>query len=154
MTKKKPSTADLTWDFKNEQFQSPGTLELWNVDRAKQTVKDKPRVIFDLEIESYKKLIGVPGKVPVLGITVNWDKIKEDRINTDDPILMAYVSDKLFPIDGWHRIAKALMKGLKVLPAMKLTRDESTKIYSHGGTVKRVLIRRRRRRRKGPILKG
>lgn len=136
---KKPSSAGLTWDFKNETFAF--LFDVWNVDRAKQIIKDKPRPILELDLEPLRKFVGKPGQLVLVGVAVNWKKAQSDVVDLTVPVVMAYGKDKFIPIDGWHRIAKALLKGLKTLPAVKLTRAESKTVHhSH-------MDRRRKRRR-------
>jgi hypothetical protein len=147
MNKKKPSTAALSWKFKSETFEF--LFDVWNVDRAKQIIKDKPRPIQELDLEPLKALVGSPPepgkpKILVFGVRINWTKAMSDDVNLDDPILMAYGHKKFIPIDGWHRIAKALWKGLKTLPAMKLTKEESKQVHQYTGRTRPARRRRRR----------
>lgn len=137
---KLPSSSSLSWSFKGEIFE--WGREVWSVDRAKRIIKERPRPIRQLNIEPFRELLGVPGMVRFFGIRINWNKAQSDAVNLDDPLLVAYGKDGRFPIDGWHRIAKALMKGLKTLPYVGLTKEESKQVYRYTG-------RRRRRRTNG-----
>jgi hypothetical protein len=136
VSRKKPSSATIVWDFKLERFRL--LFDLWNVDRAKQIVKDKPRPINEIALEPFRRFIGKPGQVVFVGVAVDWKKARGASINLDDPLLLAYGSIGLFPIDGWHRIAKGLLLGRKTLPYVKLTKEESKRVHTYTG-------RRRRR---------
>ncbi len=140
MTKRLASSSTLIWDFKNETFYF--LYDEWNVDRAKQIIKDNPRPIRQLELEPFRQLIGAPGKIS-RGIHVDWRKVQSGAVNLDDPLLVAYGKRKKLPIDGWHRIAKGLLRGLKTLPFVGLTKEESKQVHKYTGPIRR--IRRRRR---------
>lgn len=77
------------------------------------------------------KLTGI-----TLGVSVDWDRIERDAefpdedavIDTDVPIILAYLEDgSALPIDGYHRIGKAILKGIETLPYVLLTKAESEK---------------------------
>lgn len=144
MSKKKPSSSALVWNFKNERFEF--LYDVWNVDRAKQIIKDKSRPIFEVELEPLRALVGRPGQILFMGVAVNWKKAQSDIVDLSVPILMAYGRSKFLPIDGWHRIAKALLEGRKTLPAVKLTQAESRTIHQYTGLTRKPRKTTRRRR--------
>jgi hypothetical protein len=78
------------------------------------------------------------GSTITIGISVDWNFIHDDAELPDDdccidirvPIICAYTPvGNFLPIDGWHRIAKAILKGVQELPAVCLTEQESKKIW-------------------------
>ena len=138
MGRKLPSSSTLTWRLKGEVFRLVG--EVWDVDAAKRIVRDRPRPIRQLNIAKFRDLIGAPGQVYVFGIRIVWDKALSGNVNLEDPIIVAYGRRERFPIDGWHRIARALWDGIKTLPYVGLTKEESKRVYKYTG-------RKRRRRR-------
>jgi hypothetical protein len=81
------------------------------------------------------------------GVVVNWRKAESDKVDLDVPVITAYGSMGKIPIDGWHRIAKALLKGLKELPWLALTKEESKKVHTYNGPVRKKRRRAPRRRR-------
>jgi hypothetical protein len=119
----------------------------WSIDRAKQIIKDRPRPIRTLNIEPFEEFIGRPGKIRFFGVVVNWRKAESDKVDLDVPVITAYGSMGKIPIDGWHRIAKALLKGLKELPWLALTKEESKKVHTYNGPVRKKRRRAPRRRR-------
>lgn len=71
-----------------------------------------------------------------LGISVDWARIEKDMTFSDDeavidlnvPIILAYTDDgSVLPIDGYHRIGKAVLKNVPELPYYLLTKAESKK---------------------------
>lgn len=135
MSKKKPSSASLTWKFQGERFQF--AFDAWDVDRAKQIIKGKPRPIKELELEPFRKYVGSPGKIRLWGVAIDWKRAQSDDVNLDDPLIMAYDQKGRFPIDGWHRIAKGLLQGRKTLPSVGLTRIENEQVHTYLGNKRR-----------------
>jgi len=131
VTQKKLSSSAFYWDLHWERFQY--RRHIWKVDEAKQIIRDKPRPVFQINIQQFKDLLRQ--------VCIDWDKAASDATNLDVPIIMAYGRHVPMPIDGWHRIGKALLKGIDTLPATKLTKDESKRVYFYLGP--------RRRRRRG-----
>jgi hypothetical protein len=104
----------------------------WYVDvqKAKLLLASKKRpTTGQMNISDVAKLIGEPGKY-VLGIGVSWDRVQNDAsINLEVPVILAYTPHgELFPIDGWHRIAKAKLQGVEKLPCVVLSRADSKKV--------------------------
>ncbi|MEV3986588.1 hypothetical protein [Nonomuraea sp. NPDC049758] len=55
-------------------------------------------------------------------------------VDLDEPLIAVPVDDAgHFPIDGWHRIRRALTEGVQHLPAIVLTAEEEHQIRIHGG---------------------
>lgn len=52
------------------------------------------------------------------------------RADMSRPILLAYVPemDGYLPIDGWHRIHRAIRDGIRELPAVRLTKQQSESV--------------------------
>lgn len=140
MSKKKPSSASVIWKFQVERFQF--AFDVWDVNHAKQIIEGKARPILELELAPLRRYVGAPGKIMLLGVGIDWKKAQSEAVDLATPIIMAYGKDKFLPIDGWHRIAKALLQGLKTLPAVKLTKIESELIHRYVGRTRRPRRRR------------
>lgn len=54
------------------------------------------------------------------------------------PLILAVLDGSYFPIDGWHRIAEAKLRGVMVLPAVMLTEAESRGIMGHAVPARRA----------------
>jgi hypothetical protein len=104
----------------------------WCVDvrEAKRILASKKRpTVGSMSISDVAGLIGEPGKI-VCGIGVDWERVQNDpTINLEVPVILAYTEHgNLFPIDGWHRIAKAKLQGVEKLPCIVLNRTDSKKV--------------------------
>lgn len=141
-----PSSSTITWNLKKEEFIY--LYDRWRVDHAKRLIQERPRPIRKLALEPFRDLISSPGQAHFFGIRVDWKKVESDVVNTDDPLLVAYGSMGRIPIDGWHRIAKGLLKGLTELDYVGLTKEESKKVHRYTGPRRRGVRRRRLRRRR------
>jgi len=113
-----------------EQFHLIG--QLFNVSAAKKILSKKPHPLRAIDLGAdITKWVSRPQKDKVsLGISINWNKIDNDPEGFDlnSPIIIVQYKGMTFPIDGWHRIALAIEKGLTELPAFLLSKAESKKI--------------------------
>jgi hypothetical protein len=68
-----------------------------------------------------------------LGIGVDWNRIEKDMtydeavIDLKVPLILAYTAEGVVPIDGYHRIGKAVLQKVEKLPYYLLTKSESAK---------------------------
>ncbi|HVI41931.1 MAG TPA: hypothetical protein VM577_14870 [Anaerovoracaceae bacterium] len=111
------SSADVQWDLDRiETFKILGT---------------------EFDVQAAKKLLSVTSR-PVSYINTNsllfisrwvstfWRiKVKADL---SVPIIMASIGGGYLPIDGWHRIHRAIDKKVESIPCVFLTPDETRKI--------------------------
>lgn len=98
-----------------------------------------------IEVSKLRPLVserkkGPDGKIKgiTLGVSVDWDRIERDAefpdedavIDTNVPIILAHLEEDgtALPIDGYHRIGKAILKGIETLPCVLLTEAESKKV--------------------------
>ena len=109
------------------------------VDKAVRIIRKAPRELFDVEVDQLAGFVNYPAQ-PAIDIlnTVRAciDERHVDHVN-DDPIILAHVPrDRndpskprpVLPIDGHHRIAKAIKNGIATLKAYVLTEAETDKI--------------------------
>ena len=119
----------IHWNCAEEWFHLMG--EGFDIQQAKMILSNKDHKVESMELEESGcfGLIGLPGRM-TMGIQINWDKVQNDpEISLDIPIILAYSKrGSLIPVDGWHRIAKAKLAGIKELPSVILTKTESKKI--------------------------
>jgi len=124
-----PNPKDLVWR------DTPEVFELFNgaydIAAAKRILSAKKKlVIGTLNVSEVRQYIGEPGKLS-LGVYIDWERLDREGSSMDlsFPIILATVkAGHLFPIDGWHRLAKAKLLGVQTLPAVCLTRRETCKI--------------------------
>lgn len=97
----------------------------WNVDAAQMLVAAAPRMPEQVPVAELRGLLGL--------IRVNPDHVAE--VDLTQPILLAPLpgdaAERVLPIDGWHRIAKAVAVGVETLPAVRLTAEESKAVRRH-----------------------
>jgi hypothetical protein len=109
---------DSEFDLTNNEYFLYGTRE-WDVRKAKRILYQNPRPLDSFNVSSAASLLG-SGMIAV-GNT--------DKANIKDPIIMVTLSvggeSGVLPIDGWHRIKKALETNVQDLPAYVLTAEES-----------------------------
>lgn len=95
----------------------------WDVLEAKRIIHKNPRSKVSFNVSSVKTYI-------VQGFINTNNKYMEADLNI--PIILASTRGKdasgQFPIDGWHRIRKALETGVKEIPSYVLTPEESKEI--------------------------
>jgi len=118
----------VEWRDTSEVFQFASNQ--WDVAQAKELIRTKrPRKINTMDISGVAALVGKPpvdGKFSIhIGITVNWEVAASDDVDLEVPIILVPYRDSFIPIDGWHRIAKAVLKGITELPCVVMTLAET-----------------------------
>lgn len=127
--------SDVQWTDEEEHFQFFTTT--FDVREAKRILAKRKRLdVGQMPVSAAESWVGHPpaaendiSGMVVGGIMVDWKKAASDVEDTSVPIILAYTKAGGFvPIDGWHRIAKAKLRGLEYLPAVALTKAESRKV--------------------------
>jgi hypothetical protein len=94
----------------------------WDVEYAKEILRDNPRQPVRFNPEAVRYL--------AKGISTYSDIM--EFANPSHPVILITTNYggelSHLPIDGWHRIKKALKQGIKALPAYVLTLEESQAI--------------------------
>lgn len=103
----------IHWFTRVERFDLYGLS--YDVREAKMLLQAKPRPIHVFSPQDYSSLLG---EIDVMSRNIM-------RADLEVPIIR--LSDGT-PIDGWHRIAKAIRCGRVGLPYVKLTKTEEKKI--------------------------
>lgn len=102
----------------DEYFQYGGTS--YDVRQAKRILHQNPRAIVDFPISE-----GIQNFLDRIGFTPEPSK----KIDLNDPIICIDTGYKVpTPIDGYHRIEKALKNGINSIPAYVLTPKETESI--------------------------
>lgn len=124
--------SDVQWTDEEEYFQFFVTT--FDIRAAKRILAKRKRLdVGQMPMDSVSEWVSKPSGgvdgIVVGGITVDWGKAASDAVDTSVPVILAYTkSGAFFPIDGWHRIAKAKLQGLTHLPAVALTKAESRRV--------------------------
>lgn len=87
----------------------------FDIQKAKSIIVDSPRLVYDIEVEK-------------LRFISRWPHIYKDikqKADLSIPIIMAKIGRGHLPIDGWHRIHKALSLKEEVLSCVFLTSAET-----------------------------
>jgi hypothetical protein len=119
------TSKDFTWTETEETFQLMSRA--WDVQAAKRLIaKKRARPVYSIPMASLAPLVGKPGSFTFGTITVDWDAAK--MADTSVPLVLLSQDQGCIPIDGYHRIARAVLDGLTELPAVVLTKIESKKV--------------------------
>lgn len=114
-------------------------MVVYDVDKAREIVKDG-RQVHEVEtslVAQWVSYTGVPGTFNVLATGVNEDHIDHVLDSKEDPIIFAYSirwkeeqKRALIPIDGNHRIAKAIKYSQPFVYAVMLSEEETDGILT------------------------
>jgi len=125
-----------TWN--TEKFETFTFISAqYDVRAAKQILASKKRTpkIHQLAVADVEPLLAKHTKegnveMITMGVTVDWSRAESDpTIDLDVPIIVAQTAQGNFlPIDGYHRIAKAVKVGKTHLPCVVLNKAETKKI--------------------------
>jgi len=99
--------------------------DAWNIGKAKMILASKP----ERKLVTFK-VIDLRPLAPLVGI--DWKRVDRDLefpvedqvIKLRVPLIVIVTKYGALPIDGWHRIGKAIRMGVKTLPAVVLTKAE------------------------------
>jgi hypothetical protein len=118
-------SSDFDWDIdRNERTQE--LLEQYDVQRAKQFIKENPRPIEQLDLAKYRDFFTDYLEGVKFRDNADWAKV-----DTAVPIIFGRDEQgRKFPIDGRHRLKKALDDGLPTIPIVSLSKDETQSIRS------------------------
>lgn len=112
----KPTSANFDWtSTRRETFMLLSTQ--FDVNRAKEIIAEKPRRIFSFAAADWRGVAEM----------IEYRELKAD-VDLAIPCILAAVGKAYLPIDGWHRIRRALASGGLTMPAVKLTREETKRI--------------------------
>lgn len=109
----------------------------FNIDKARQLVADgRPvREVPTAKLAEFTSYTGIPGKERILAAHVDEEHIDHVPDSKDDPVILAW-SPKIrnkprlcLPIDGHHRIARAVKHNQPTVYVVVLTEKETDKIF-------------------------
>jgi hypothetical protein len=126
------NSTSISWNVEQEEYfnwRLPGIR--FNVREAKKVLATKSHKIHDVEITDIANdLLCMRPKdgrqvLKIGGIKVEWTRVDNEEVDLTVPIILAETKYGTMVIDGWHRIAKAYTLGLKTLPGVVLTKEET-----------------------------
>ena len=110
----------------------------FDVNKARKFIINSPRKIIQMGLSGVAKLVprertrtNEDGTMSMtMGLRIDWDRIdaEESAYNLSFPVIIANINGDYLPIDGWHRIAKAVDQGIDHLPAVILSADETQEV--------------------------
>lgn len=119
----------IDWRARPEVFSCGGNL-VFNVVAAKHLLVAVPRPIVRVDLAPWRSMI-VGGRILIDRRRVRADLARDDdaaHIDLDVPLIIATHPRWSGPIDGWHRMAKAVRRGLRLLPGVVLNEEETGRI--------------------------
>ena len=90
----------------------------WNVTEAKILIRDRPRRLHQLPVAPLSGLLEM----------IDLEAGKVDTADTEVPVIVIRVGRGWLPIDGWHRLARALRDGKEWVWAARLTQKEEKSV--------------------------
>lgn len=108
----------------------------FNVSKARDLIGKRRAVVKTIAVSDLRPLLAEKTEKGIrLGVGVDWERVEKDIAAERDayepvldltvPLIVAQTSSGALPIDGWHRIAKAVRVGREKLPYVLLTKKES-----------------------------
>ena len=133
--KAQDNSSEFKWHYDvSEMFEF--VMSRWDVRMAKAIIHETPRPVLKMSLEGLKSVVperpvaqenGLLTMHP--GISVDWDKIDSEEIDLSIPVIVVTRKNgSTLPIDGWHRIAKAMDQGIGSLPAVLLNEEETERV--------------------------
>jgi hypothetical protein len=119
-----PLAATLAWwdSLRDEkfEFQHEGHTYVWNISKAWRLIEETPRPLdYFRPAEQGVTVEHLQERYPSL----DWEYAKTTDLSR--PLLFVPFNGKAQLIDGYHRVAKAVLEGIEELPAYQLTQDEA-----------------------------
>jgi hypothetical protein len=121
-----PSSSDFDWDLARPE-RTIELLEIFDVQQAKKFIAQVPRPIGSQSLEGrYREYF--QSYLEDVRFRQNADC---EKVDTNVPVIFGVDTDgKKIPLDGRHRIAKALKDNLPAIPVVCLTPTETEAIRS------------------------
>ena len=122
----------------DEVFEILGVV--YDIKKAKTILKGKRRIsvrhvdVKDLEPLLSRTITLPNGMVRIrFGVRVDWERAQTDAsIDTNVPLVLAHFAFDptltMVPIDGYHRIARAVLRNVSSLPSVLLSKKESNAV--------------------------
>lgn len=115
-------SSSFSWDVEREE-QAVEIGQVFDVRRAKQIIVEKPRPVEPIDLSVYRAFFEQELEDVRLRTDVDWNSVDPDL-----PVIFGSERGKKFPIDGRHRLTKALREGRTSCLAVSLTDEETRAI--------------------------
>lgn len=125
-TKTRTKHPKIDWRMSEAGEHFDSIAGVFDIDAAKRILIKKPRAIEQLTIAQVRDLVHPRTGIHAFRVPIDWERIDTDAtIDLSVPVIIADLGPTCFPIDGWHRIAKAVDQGLESIPCVVLTTRET-----------------------------
>jgi hypothetical protein len=121
---KPPMSSDFDWDVDRPE-RTQELFERYDVQQAKQIIVASPRPIELIDLTKH----GAAIKDYLTGVKLKPD-MDWQKVDIEIPVIFVRTKGGKFPIDGRHRLAKALDEGREAIPAEFLTTEETDAIHT------------------------
>jgi hypothetical protein len=116
-------SSDFTWDVDRPE-RTHELFDRYDVRKAKQILVASPRAVEFIDLKKHGAALQKWLEDLELKPNVDWDKI-----DVAVPVLFVRTTGGTFPIDGRHRLAKALKERHDFIAAVFLTLAETDSIH-------------------------
>lgn len=112
-------SSEWTWRPDLQDFEFAG--HFFNLDKAKRLIILHPRPIEMISVEEYGAML--------TDQIIRVKAASSTKYKLDVPIIVGTLkSGRRLVMDGWHRLRKALDSGVRELPAVILTGEETIRV--------------------------
>ncbi len=115
-------SSDFTWDLDRPE-RTQELCERYDVQKAKQIIVADPRLVEFVDLKTHGAAVQDCLDGVKLKSDVDWAKI-----DVNFPSIFVRTASGKFPIDGRHRLAKALRDGIGAVPVVYLSETETDSI--------------------------
>jgi hypothetical protein len=116
-------TSDFTWDVDSPE-RTHELFERYDVRKAKQIIVASPRAVEFVDLKKH----GAALREFLIGLTLKPD-VDWTKIDVTVPVIFVRTQAGTFPIDGRHRLAKALNEHHEFIAAVFLSMAETDSIH-------------------------
>lgn len=117
-------SSDFEWDLERTE-RTIEVMSIYDVQKAKQIIHDAPREVHVIDLGQHG---------PTFRDYLEGVKLKPEAdwaaVNTDVPVIFGQTPEGRFPIDGRHRLAKALTEAQASINGIYLTQEETAAIWA------------------------
>ena len=116
------NSKECLWRYREERFRFIASM--FDVDAAKRILAKHGRESKRFDVSKLFEWVGTEKEQGLIG--VDW-KVAEG-VDLDFPVILITMEPGPFLIDGWHRVAKAMLTSTTTIDGFLLTAAESKKV--------------------------
>src|SRR5260370_834510 len=121
-----PMSSDFEWNLERSEVATarldpPYNYQEYDVRKAKRLIVEAPRAVKELDLLHYGEWLQDQLQYCDVSPTLS-------QVDLGLPVIFGRLPAGNLPLDGWHRIKKALETGAKSLPVIYLSEEETEAI--------------------------